>query len=88
MASNYHCRWGEIDLIFKDKEQVVFVEVKSRDNHYYGSAAEYYTSKKQKKLLKSVQTWLTEKGQNPEMSDYRIDVVALTSGKIEWFRAV
>ena len=37
---NYHCRFGEIDLIMLDKETLVFIEVRFRQNEDYGSSIE------------------------------------------------
>ena len=40
---NYECRQGEIDIIAKDKEEYVFIEVKTRQNLHYGMPAEAVT---------------------------------------------
>ncbi len=40
LAQNYYVRGGEIDLIMKDQEVLVFVEVKQRKSLKYGSPAE------------------------------------------------
>lgn len=85
---NYRCKWGEIDLIFKDPEQLVFVEVKSRESSSHGQASEYYTRNKQQKLTRAIMTFLTENGFNPETTHFRIDVIAITANKLEWYKAV
>ena len=38
VIQNYHCRFGEIDLIRKEAETLVFVEVRLGSNHQFGSA--------------------------------------------------
>ena len=43
---NFHSRYGEIDLIMKDRDCLVFVEVKYRKNTIYGSAEDSITKKK------------------------------------------
>ena len=47
---NYECRQGEIDIIAKDKEEYVFIEVKTRQNLHYGMPAEAVTSVKEKHI--------------------------------------
>jgi len=86
--ANYHCKWGEIDLIFRQGEQLVFVEVKSRASSEFGTAEELYTRSKQKKLHKSVLHWLTSEGLNPEITNFRMDLVAINNDVIDWYQCV
>ena len=58
VQKNYHCPMGEIDLIMKDKEMLVFVEVRYRKNTQYGSGAESVNGPKQKKLLSTAMHYL------------------------------
>ena len=58
VAANYRCRFGELDLIAKKRELVVFVEVKLRKNDRFGAAAEAVTLSKQDKLRKAAASWL------------------------------
>ena len=46
--SNWRCRYGEIDIIAKKREFIVFVEVKLRKNNAYGEAREFVTPAKQR----------------------------------------
>ena len=85
---NYRCKWGEIDLIFKDAEQYVFVEVKSRESDSHGCASEYYTKSKHQKLTRAIMTFLLENGLNPETTNFRIDVVAITANDLQWYKAI
>jgi putative endonuclease len=39
VTQNYHCRFGEIDLIMKDGKTLVLVEVRLRSKHQFGIAA-------------------------------------------------
>ncbi|MFT6906158.1 MAG: putative endonuclease [Oleiphilaceae bacterium] len=50
-ARNYHTRRGEIDLVMLDGTTLVFIEVKFRNNHFYGTAEETITQKKQSKIV-------------------------------------
>ena len=72
---NYHCRSGEIDLIMKDNDTLVFVEVKYRKSINYGDGADSVTYKKQQKLLKAAHHYLLK---HPYSGPCRFDVVALS----------
>jgi putative endonuclease len=82
-ARNYRCRFGEIDLIARDGETVVFVEVRS--NNAYGGAAASITGAKQAKLLKTARHYLTTLSSTPPC---RFDAVLVTGDppRIEWLR--
>ncbi len=53
VTSNYHSRRGEVDLIVKRGQELVFVEVKARTIGNYGHACEMVTRAKQKKIIKT-----------------------------------
>lgn len=50
LARNFRCRFGEIDIIARDKETLVFIEVKTRKSLKWGRAEEAVNHKKQAKL--------------------------------------
>ena len=58
ITTNYTCQCGEIDLIMKDGETLVFIEVRYRSNKQYGSALESVNTKKQRKIIQSAQSFL------------------------------
>jgi putative endonuclease len=58
---NYSCRMGEIDLIMREGERFVFVEVRSRASSVYGSALDSITPMKQKKIIKTATFYLMTK---------------------------
>ena len=62
LGMNYRCRLGEIDIIARDGEEYVFVEVKLRRLGGYAPAAEYVTLRKQQKLRMAAQDWLVKNG--------------------------
>lgn len=72
---NYHCRYGEIDLIMQDSESLVFVEVRFRSSIMFGSAAESVDSNKQRKLVFTASHYLQK---HPTNQPTRFDVVALS----------
>lgn len=55
---NFRCKQGEIDIIAKEKEEWVFIEVKTRTNDHYGYPAEAVTKWKKEKLLKAVRYYM------------------------------
>lgn len=84
-ATNYQCRYGEIDLIARDGAMVVFVEVRSRAGNAYGGAAASITATKREKLLKTARHYLA--GRHP-VPPCRFDAVLITGtpGRVEWIR--
>lgn len=85
VESNYRCRLGEIDLIMRDKDYLVFVEVRSRASNTYGSAIESITYSKQQKLLRTASLYLlTHKLQDKVPA--RFDVISIEGKppKLTW----
>ncbi len=58
---NFRIRGGEIDIIAKDHDQIVFVEVKTRYSHEFGTPLEAITPWKIKFLIKTAQFYLAKK---------------------------
>ena len=81
IEKNFNCKVGEIDIIMKDNDSLVFVEVRYRRNNNYGSGAESITASKQSKLIKTASLYLQ---QHAKLNKYpaRFDVVSMT-GNIE-----
>ena len=74
VACNYHSRFGEIDLIVKNRKYVVFVEVKARKDDAYAQAREFVTTHKQQRIRASAQIWLEN---NPTDLQPRFDVIEI-----------
>lgn len=74
VASGYRCRYGEIDLIVKNKQFLVFVEVKLRKNAKFAPAAEYVDSRKQERIKTTASLYLS---QNPTNLQPRFDVIEI-----------
>jgi len=77
VAKNFTCRYGEIDLIMKDREILVFVEVRYRKNDRFGSGAESITFPKRKRIITTARHFLA--ANKLENSDCRFDVVSANS---------
>lgn len=74
ITQNYHCRRGEIDLIMRDAETLVFVEVRARRSDRFGSALESITADKQSRIIATAQHYLQ---QNRLQQNCRFDVIAV-----------
>lgn len=77
LARNFHCRFGEIDLITCDPQTcIVFVEVRYRSESQFASAAESVTLRKQNRLRRSAQSFLAK---HPTLAHLpcRFDVITL-----------
>ena len=81
LERNFHSRFGEIDLVMKDNDSLVFVEVRYRRSNNFGSGAETITASKQSKLIKTASVYLQR---HEKMKQYpaRFDVVSI-SGSVE-----
>lgn len=86
LDKNYSCHCGEIDLIMKDKDSVVFVEVRQRFHTEFGSAVESVNLQKQRKLIKSALLYLQKKRWLNTVN-CRFDVIGIdANNKIEWIK--
>ncbi|MFH0255971.1 YraN family protein [Vibrio rumoiensis] len=85
---NINSRFGEIDLIMKDKNTIVFIEVKYRSNQRYGHAAEMVTYQKSQKLIKTAMFWLNRQSLSIEKTSFRFDVIAIhqNGNDINWIQ--
>ena len=74
VASRYHSRFGEIDLIVKNKQFLVFVEVKLRKNANFAAAREYVNRSKQDRIRITASAYLSE---NPTKLQPRFDIIEI-----------
>ena len=79
LERNYRNTLGEIDIIAKDKDTLVFVEVKAKKTDLFGSPKEAVTHKKQIKISKVALLYLNATSQSNAKA--RFDVVAILSTK-------
>lgn len=80
---NFECNQGEIDIIAKDKEELVFIEVKTRTDISYGEASEAVTNTKKRHLINSIKYYIYK--QKLENQPIRIDgaEVYINKGKVK-----
>ena len=78
METNFHCPHGEIDIVAREGDWLVFVEVKTRRSRSFGRPEESITQSKKEKLKRSAEAYIQEHEGLPK--DWRIDVVAVEMG--------
>ncbi len=86
ISRNFNSRFGEIDLIMRDGNTLVFVEVRYRQSSAYGGARASVDRTKQSKLLRAAEIYLLN---NPELRPLpmRFDVVAFESERdAQWIK--
>lgn len=76
IGRNVRAGQGELDIVCRDGDAWVFVEVKTRRGTDYGSGAEALTPTKQARLLRAARAWMVQEG--IEDVDWRFDVVSVT----------
>lgn len=72
---NFSCKQGEIDIIAKDKDEIVFIEVKTRTNAKYGQPIDSITYLKKNHMLQSIKYYLYLKKLENEY--IRIDIIEI-----------
>jgi len=73
VARNWRCRYGEVDIVARDGDQLVFVEVKARSNRSFGGPEAAVGRVKQRKILATAGQFLS---QTQCCLPVRFDVVA------------
>jgi putative endonuclease len=79
IARNYNCRYGEIDLVMRERDTVVFVEVRYRRPGGFGGGIDSVHAGKRAKLIRAASAFLAD---HPRLADNacRFDVLAITDG--------
>jgi putative endonuclease len=90
LVRNWRCADGEVDLILRDGDDVVFCEVKTRRGGRFGTPAEAVGAAKVRRLRRLAARWLAESQVHPR--EVRFDVVAVLpqprgAAQIEHLRA-
>ena len=85
LLRNYRCGMGEIDLIMRDKNDVVFVEVRKRTHTDFASAIESVTKGKQRKIIKTAVHYLQKQNWFDKVQS-RFDVIGISHDQVEWIK--
>ena len=75
---NFRCKAGELDIIARDGDVLVFVEVRSRSDDDHGHAVEMIGRTKQRRVVRVARHYLAVAA--PRFERCRFDVVAITAG--------
>ncbi|ENM3750955.1 YraN family protein [Vibrio cholerae] len=88
VTQNVNYRFGELDLIMRDGNTLVFVEVRYRNNTQHGHAAETITITKRARLIKAANCWMLANKINSHSADFRFDVIAIhqQGQHIDWLK--
>ena len=92
LARNFRARTGEIDIIARDGQSLVFIEVRARSNPHFAGAAASVDRRKQARILRTAELFMQH---HPQWADLacRFDVVAFEpphsagSPQLRWIRA-
>ena len=81
LEKNFRCRLGEVDLICKNKDQIVFVEVKTRTQDQFGAPREAIGRDKMNKIRKVAALYMMSQ----KVTNYQVkfDVVEIYLNHIE-----
>ena len=78
IATNWQSKHLEIDIVARDGNTLVFVEVKTRANDLYGLPEEGVSPEKEERLQRAAEAYLEESGWEGPI---RFDIVAIVVGK-------
>lgn len=90
VQQNFHCRFGEIDLIMSEQNTLCFVEVKFRKDNAFGGTAYSIPYTKQQKITKAALTFISQH-KKYQQHDFRFDALFIQpdqqqQNKIEWIQ--
>jgi len=80
LAQNFTIRGGELDIVAKQKNTLVFIEVKTRTSLTYGHGLESIDQLKKLRMQRTINRYLDKNCPNYEC-DYRIDLIEITLDK-------
>ena len=83
VARNYRTRFGEIDLIARDRGVLVFVEVRLRSSERYGGAAESIGPRKRARIEAAARQYLARVRPEPPC---RFDVITFDDDEPHWMK--
>ena len=84
VCRNFHCRYGELDLVMTEAEMLVIVEVRYRRSEKFGGAIASITAKKKSKMIAAAQYYLAT---YQVKSAVRFDVIAISEQTgLQWIK--
>jgi putative endonuclease len=88
MVRNYRCRLGEIDLIARHGDTLVFVEVRLRSSAAFGGAAASIGAAKRRRMSRAARHYLSTLDDEPPCRFDAILLDALDPARIEWLEGI
>lgn len=82
VAQNYRYGHCEIDLVMRQGERTVFVEVKARSGVSHGTPAEFVNARKQRNLIAAAQGYLQQTGRMDAPARFDVIEVYLPEGRV------
>jgi len=88
LAQNFHCPGGEIDLVMRDNEYLVFIEVRYRRHSAYGNGVESIDWRKQQRLISCAGRYLQLRQHTTQA--VRFDVISFSQNRgeenLQWIK--
>jgi putative endonuclease len=84
ITKNFRYLNGEIDLIMQKKDEIIFIEVRSKASKEYGLPYESVTPTKQRKIVKTAMFFLQKKNWLNKVN-CRFDIISIYQNQLEWF---
>jgi putative endonuclease len=81
VARNWRCGDGELDLVLRGNDCLVFAEVKARSSDRFGPPAAAVTSAKQRRIRRLAQQFCAQTGERAPV--LRFDVVSVLRGQVD-----
>lgn len=78
---NFRSKFGEIDIVAKDKDTIVFVEVRSKASDRFGTPQESIRKKKVDRITKTAQFYISNFSLSEE--NFRFDVISILEDRLE-----
>jgi len=88
VARNYRTRRGEIDLVARDGDTLVFVEVRMRTRAEFGGAAASVTAAKRERWIAASLAYLAQLGREPPCRFDAVLLDGLEPSRVTWERDV
>lgn len=80
IKQNFYTKYGEIDIIAKDKDILVFIEVRSKSYNKFGTPEETINQIKKRKIINTAKVFL--RNYNFNFEEIRFDVIAILEENI------
>ncbi len=85
LERNFHSPFGEIDIVGRTAEYILFVEVRYRKNSRFGYPQETVARHKQIKIRRTALFYIA-RHQWEWKGSYRFDVIAICGEELEWIQ--